>query len=237
MYARGILFGKMKYELGDQSIVRCPELDLVAEIDFKVKGWVSGTYNAIGGSIKVESTGEILYELSGLWSEQMTITNVAVSCPSFAHALPGPDPRRERSILGGSGKVLTCSAVKTGHQDMFFDARKSKSSPPLVRPIEDQEERESQRLWRKVVQAVKDCDHTTATDEKTLVEDRQREEAAARVADGVEWTPRLFRRVRGGPGGSEEGMEDLEWVINTHMCVVPHNTNHCPTLPNLAGSR
>lgn len=78
MYARGILFGKMKYELGDQSFVRCPELDLVAEIDFKVKGWVSGTYNAIGGVIKVESTGEVLYELSGLWSDEMTITDVKV---------------------------------------------------------------------------------------------------------------------------------------------------------------
>lgn len=78
MYARGILWGKMKYELGDQSIVRCPELDLVAEIEFKVRGWVSGTYNAIGGVIKVESTGDVLYELSGLWSDEMTITNVKV---------------------------------------------------------------------------------------------------------------------------------------------------------------
>jgi hypothetical protein len=65
MYARGILFGKMKYELGDHSFVRCPELDLVADIDFKTKGWVGGTYNAIGGHVKRASTGEILYELSG----------------------------------------------------------------------------------------------------------------------------------------------------------------------------
>ncbi len=78
MYARGILFGKMKYELGDQSIVRCPELGLCADIEFKTKGWVSGTYNAIGGTIKNELTGEILYELSGLWSEEMFIRDVKV---------------------------------------------------------------------------------------------------------------------------------------------------------------
>ncbi|PKS12016.1 hypothetical protein jhhlp_001312 [Lomentospora prolificans] len=182
MYARGILFGKMKYELGDQSFVRCTELDLVAEIDFKTKGWVSGTYNAIGGVVKRESTGEVLYELSGLWNEEMYITD-----------------------------------VRTGQQEMFFDGRKSKPSPPTVRPIEDQEERESQRLWQKVVQAVKNRDHEVATDEKTLIEDRQRQEAAMRAADGIEWTPRLFRRVRGGPGGSEEGEEDLEWFINAHI--------------------
>lgn len=86
MYARGILFGKMKYELGDHSFVRCPELDLAADIDFKTKGWVSGTYNAIGGVIKKESTGEVLYELSGLWSEEMFIKDVKVYC-TFHHVL------------------------------------------------------------------------------------------------------------------------------------------------------
>ena len=79
MYARGILFGKMKYELGDHSFVRCPELGLSADIDFKTKGWVSGTYNAIGGVIKNDHTGEILYELSGLWSEEMFIKDLKVS--------------------------------------------------------------------------------------------------------------------------------------------------------------
>ncbi|PHH92597.1 hypothetical protein CDD83_6658 [Cordyceps sp. RAO-2017] len=179
MYARGILFGKMKYELGDHSVVRCPELDLVADIDFKTKGWVGGTYNAIGGAIKRDSTGEVLYELSGLWSEEMFIRNVA-----------------------------------TGHKEMFFDANKSKPSPPQVRPIDQQDERESQRLWEKTAKAVKERNHEVATDEKTRIEDRQREEAAKRSNDGVEWHPRLFRRVHGGSGGADAGEEDLEWIIN-----------------------
>lgn len=85
MYARGILFGKMKYELGDHSYVRCPELDLVADVEFKTKGWVSGTYNAIGGTIRRESTGEILYELSGLWSEEMYLRDVKVGYTYKAH--------------------------------------------------------------------------------------------------------------------------------------------------------
>ena len=80
MYARGILFGKMKYELGDHSYVRCTENDLVADIEFKTKGYFSGTYNAIGGTIKNEKTGEVYYELSGMWNGVMTIKNVAV-CP------------------------------------------------------------------------------------------------------------------------------------------------------------
>jgi hypothetical protein len=84
MYARGILFGKMKYELGDHSYVRCPENNLVADIDFKTKGYFSGTYNAIGGTIKNEKTGEVYYELSGLWNGEMFIKDVHVCCPSLS---------------------------------------------------------------------------------------------------------------------------------------------------------
>ncbi|KAK4449280.1 Oxysterol-binding protein-like protein OBPalpha [Podospora aff. communis PSN243] len=182
MYARGILFGKMKYELGDRSIVRCPELGLTAEIDFKTKGWVSGTYNAIGGTIKDDATGEILYELSGLWSEEMFVKD-----------------------------------LKTGHKEMFFNAHRAKPTPPLCRPLEEQDERESQKLWYKTAQAVKDMNHELATDEKTKIEEAQREEAAVRASDGIDWHPRLFRRVKGGPGGSEEGEEDLEWIINAQI--------------------
>ncbi|RXG47801.1 hypothetical protein VDGE_04199 [Verticillium dahliae] len=182
MYARGILFGKMKYELGDHSFVRCPELDLVADIEFKTKGWVGGTYNAIGGFIKRESTDEVLYELSGLWSDEMFIKD-----------------------------------VKTGHKEMFFNAKTSKPSSPSVRPIEEQDVRESQKLWQATAQAVRERNHELATDEKTKVEDMQREEREIRNRDGVEWRPRLFRPVKGGPGGPEEGEEDLEWIINANI--------------------
>ena len=78
MYARGILFGKMKYELGDHSFVRCPELGLVADVEFKTKGYFGGTYNAIGGTIKNENTGEPLFELGGIWSGEMVCKDVKV---------------------------------------------------------------------------------------------------------------------------------------------------------------
>ncbi|KAI0483367.1 Oxysterol-binding protein [Xylariaceae sp. FL0804] len=182
MYARGILFGNMKYELGDHSVVRCPELGLTAEIDFKTKGWVSGTYNAIGGVIKNEHTGESLFELSGLWSEEMCIRD-----------------------------------LRNNQREVFFDARKARPSKPQVRPISEQDERESQRLWRKTAQAVIQKNHELATDEKTAIEDRQREEAASRAAGGVDWHPRLFRRVKRPVDGNEDDMETLEWIINANV--------------------
>lgn len=59
--------------------------------------------------------------------------------------------------------------------------------------------------------------HELATDEKTKIEDRQREEAAQRAQDGTEWGPRLFRAVRDGPGEPEEDKSDLEWIIDAEM--------------------
>ncbi|KAI1333140.1 Oxysterol-binding protein [Xylariaceae sp. FL0255] len=179
MYARGILFGKMQYELGDHSVVRCPELHLTADIDFKTKGWVSGTYNAILGTIKDERTGEALFEISGLWSEEMHIKD-----------------------------------LRSGKKEMFFDARKSRPSKPKVRPVEEQDGRESQKLWLNTAQAVKDKNHEVATDEKTKIEDMQRDEAAKRASDGVEWQPRLFRHVKPELDGNEPDMQNLEWIID-----------------------
>ena len=72
-------------------------------------------------------------------------------------------------------------------------------------------------MWSKVIAALKERNHDVATDEKSAIEERQRVETAMRAADGVEWKPRLFRRVRGGLGGLEEGDEDLDWILNTAM--------------------
>lgn len=85
--------------------------------------------------------------------------------------------------------------------------------------MEEQDERESQRLWHSTAIAVKDRNHVLATDEKTKIEDRQREETAKRAEQGQEWQPKLFRKVQGGPGGPEEGEEDLDWILNAQMYV------------------
>ncbi|KAF8455869.1 hypothetical protein BGX38DRAFT_1140158 [Terfezia claveryi] len=175
MYVRGILFGKMKYELGDHSYVKSPELDLTADIEFKTKGYFTGSYDAIGGYIRKESTGENLYELSGKWNEEMWIRNLV-----------------------------------TSQRELLFDATHAQATPPSVRPIEEQEEKETRRLWKPVVSALLKRDQQVATDEKFKIETRQREEAKARELDGVEWKPRFFREMT-----ADEEDSDLDFIIKT----------------------
>lgn len=71
MYARGILFGKMVLELGDSSIVRNSQTGMSCDVEFKTKGFFSGSYNSIAGKIK-SPKGEI-GDISGHWSDVMEI--------------------------------------------------------------------------------------------------------------------------------------------------------------------
>jgi hypothetical protein len=106
---------------------------------------------------------------------------------------------------------------QTGKKEILFDASHAKHSPPQARPLHEQGERESQKLWHDVTEAVKRRDQEVATDAKAKIEDMQREEAAMRNSEGVDWHPQLFRRVQGGHGSPEEGEEDLEWIINARV--------------------
>ena len=136
MYARGILFGKMKYELGDHASVKCPESGLEVDIEFKVKGWVGGTYNSIGGFIKDTKSGKNLYELSGFWHGEMSIKDLATgkkevlfdashAKPSFPKSRPLEEqaPRESQKLWGTTVQALkkadqnTATSEKTRIED------------------------------------------------------------------------------------------------------------------------
>ncbi|KIJ60085.1 hypothetical protein HYDPIDRAFT_43494 [Hydnomerulius pinastri MD-312] len=73
MYARGILFGKMVLELGDTCVVKNEKHGLFCDLEFKTKGFFSGTYNAISG--RVRSRNSDIGEVSGKWSHAMDFKN------------------------------------------------------------------------------------------------------------------------------------------------------------------
>jgi len=151
MYARGILFGKMKYELGDNAVVRCPETGLEVNIEFKVKGWVGGTYNAIGGFIKETKSGKNLFELSGLWSGEMTIKDLTTgkkevlfdatrAKPSFPQSRPLAEqsPRESQKLWN-----TTTVAIKKADQKVATDEKSR---------IEDEQRKEAadrgETIWQ-----------------------------------------------------------------------------------------
>lgn len=76
VYCRGILFGKLRYELGDHMYVKCPDSGYEADIEFKTKGFISGTYDSIEGYVKKSETGEVIYNITGKWNDVMEIRHV-----------------------------------------------------------------------------------------------------------------------------------------------------------------
>jgi len=71
MYARGILFGKMVLELGDEAVVSNDKTDYSCRTEFKTKGFVFGDYNDIAGKVKHGSSS--VADIDGKWSDTMYI--------------------------------------------------------------------------------------------------------------------------------------------------------------------
>lgn len=174
VYCRGILFGKLRYELGDHMVIKCPKTGFEADIEFRTKGFISGTYDAIEGVIKNTKTGEDLYTISGKWNEVMELKNNA-----------------------------------TGKKEVFFDTSTTQLYSPKTRPLEEQLDYESRKLWSPTVAALAKRNHELATEEKYKVENEQRLSAKKRLEDGVEFHPKLFRPV----SNNDVGVEDLEYII------------------------
>jgi len=76
MYARGIVFGKMVLELGETCTAKNAANDMLADIDFKTKGFFSGTYNAVNAKLKHQGTE--FAEVTGRWNKIMEIKDANV---------------------------------------------------------------------------------------------------------------------------------------------------------------
>ena len=76
MFARGIIYGKMVLELGDACTATCAAHDESADIEFKTKGFFSGTYNAIAGRVK--HGNQDMGEINGKWNDVMEFKSAKV---------------------------------------------------------------------------------------------------------------------------------------------------------------
>ena len=114
MYARGILFGKMVLELGDTCTVRNDAQDFYADLEFKTKGFFSGTYNSIAGRVKHGSTE--LGDVTGKWSALMEFKPAKVRYVLPSTLFPIPIPKIPASRFPPrlvSSRLVTCLSSHT----------------------------------------------------------------------------------------------------------------------------
>lgn len=78
-----------------------------------------------------------------------------------------------------------------GHTEVFVNTKEMNIIKKEVKPIAEQEEFESRRLWKEVTAALKDQNVSEATANKSLIEQKQRDLVKERAEKGIKWENRV----------------------------------------------
>lgn len=76
-----------------------------------------------------------------------------------------------------------------------YDPIVTKTTPLTVAPIEEQDDFETRRAWKKVADAIVQGDMDTTSYEKSIIENRQRAMRKQEREEGREWERRFFSRT------------------------------------------
>lgn len=104
------------------------------------------------------------------------------------------------NISGKWDSKLEITNVKTNECTVLWEPTPEirQNRVPMQKPLwEDMKENESDKLWNKVTDAIKKGDQQAATDEKTVLEERQRKEARERQERSIIYKPKLFFQHNG----------------------------------------
>lgn len=82
-----------------------------------------------------------------------------------------------------------------GRTEPFVDVNKINVVKKKVRPIAEQAENESRKLWKDVTAGLRLKDIDRATNAKFTLEQKQRDEAKDRKERGLKWEPMLFQEA------------------------------------------
>jgi len=94
--------------------------------------------------------------------------------------------------------TITCTHTQENgeHQCETLDVTKVEQFPKFVRPIEKQDDMESRRFWLPVTDALNRRDYQLATERKSKIEERQRDDVKRRVLDDVVVNSAYFTAVK-----------------------------------------
>lgn len=111
-------------------------------------------------------------------------------------------PNEKKSFLSVSGEWSGLMEAKynDGHNksskpEVFVDVNKIPVFKKNVRPISEQTDIESRRIWLEVTAGLRLNDIERATNAKCKLEQKQREEAKQRKENNLEWDTKYFKSV------------------------------------------
>ena len=99
------------------------------------------------------------------------------------------------SLTFFSLKSLRGNTSSPEKSEVLVNVSQHQICPLLV--SENQEEKESRRLWAGLTEGIMERNMDKATDEKFKVEDRERALRKEREAKNIQWVPRFFDVING----------------------------------------
>ncbi|XP_058053836.1 oxysterol-binding protein-related protein 9 isoform X2 [Anopheles bellator] len=113
----------------------------------------------------------------------------------------GPNDKKSFLSISGEWSGLMEYKFNDGSKPSKFETFVDVNSIPIfkkkVRPVGEQQEHESRKVWREVTAGLKMNDIEKATNAKFQVEQKQREEAKERKETFGEWETKYFKGVNG----------------------------------------
>ncbi|CAF0965621.1 unnamed protein product [Adineta ricciae] len=106
--------------------------------------------------------------------------------------LLGPDKKEFCKIDGEWNGIMNAKYTDAKVPEVFFDTKTTPIIKKIIRPIAEQDEHESRRMWKDVTYYLKYKQMDKATTAKSFLEQRQREDAKQRAAESVKWQTKYF---------------------------------------------
>ncbi|XP_076260251.1 oxysterol-binding protein-related protein 9 isoform X2 [Rhynchophorus ferrugineus] len=107
-----------------------------------------------------------------------------------------PDDKKPfLNISGEWNGIMEAKWVDKTESELFIDVNALSLITKRVRPISQQGDNESRRMWKEVTAGLKFNEIDKATNAKQALEQKQRDEAKERKETGKEWQTKLFQKI------------------------------------------
>ena len=188
----------------------------------------------LGGKVEIECAEtnckcELDFKIAPMWansSSYNSLTGKILRANKVTHLLDGHWDKKINIVDKATNQ-------KTALWEVTDSVRNSRLKRYTV-SLEDQQERESVKLWSKVTEALVAGDQVTATTEKTRLEDMQRREARERLGN---FMPDNFELRTGSNEWSYKWQDDRVWDPRRDITQFEENFRIKTLMLEEAGSR
>ncbi|EMG50663.1 KES1 Oxysterol-binding protein 4 [Candida maltosa Xu316] len=167
LHIEGLITASPFVELEGTSYIQS-STGYIAVIEYSGRGWISGKKNTFKARIYRD-------ELASGNKENALVTI--------------------QGQWSGKSYIKKGSVTPHSKDDVFYDASKNVTHHLEVKPIEEQNDLESRKAWAKVAEAIKKADYNLIAEEKSLIENQQRELRKSEKEAGTTWQTRWFDKI------------------------------------------